>query len=63
VLACLPKTHFGPVLSIGSGGVAIELYRDVTYLAQPTTGEHVMAALGKLKLRDAAGSFRDKPAA
>jgi hypothetical protein len=51
------------VLSIGSGGVAIELYRDVTYLAQPTTGEHVMAALGKLKLRDAAGSFRDKPAA
>ena len=35
VLSCLRKTDFGPVLSIGSGGVAIELYRDIVHLALP----------------------------
>ncbi len=33
VLSCLRQTDFGPVISLGMGGVAIELYRDVTYLA------------------------------
>ena len=37
VLSCLRKTDFGPVISIGTGGVAIELYRDVTYLALPVS--------------------------
>lgn len=63
VLACLRETDFGPIMSIGSGGVAIELYRDVANLALPTTREHVLAALRKLKLWTLLQGFRGKPVA
>ena len=63
VLSCLRKTDFGPVISLGTGGVAIELYRDVTQLALPVTREQVLAALGKLKLWTLLQGFRGKPAA
>jgi acyl-CoA synthetase (NDP forming) len=63
VLSCLRKTDFGPVMSIGSGGVAIELYRDVTYLALPATAAQVEAALRKLKLWKLLEGFRGAPRA
>ncbi|MDR3534493.1 MAG: acetate--CoA ligase family protein [Rhodopila sp.] len=63
VLSSLRNTDFGPVLSIGSGGVAIELYRDVTYLALPVTPEQVGAALRKLKLWTLLEGFRGAPRA
>ena len=50
VLSCLRKTDFGPIVSIGTGGVAIELYRDVTHLALPVSPDQVLTALRKLKL-------------
>lgn len=63
VLSCLRKTDFGPVISIGTGGVAIELYRDVAYLALPVSEAQVVAALQKLKLWTLLQGFRGKPAA
>ena len=63
VLSCLRQTDFGPVISIGSGGVAIELYRDVTHLALPVSIDQVMAALRKLKLWTLLQGYRGKPAA
>jgi acyl-CoA synthetase (NDP forming) len=63
VLSCLRQTDFGPILSIGSGGVAVELYRDLTHLALPITREHVLMALSKLKLNTLLAGFRGKPAA
>lgn len=63
VLSCLRNTDFGPVLSIGSGGIAIELYRDVANLALPVTREQVIAALKKLKLWTLLQGFRGKPSA
>lgn len=63
VLACLRNTDFGPILSIGSGGVAIELYRDVTYLALPVTHEQVEKSLRKLKLWTLLQGFRGAPQA
>jgi acyl-CoA synthetase (NDP forming) len=63
VVSCLRKTDFGPVMSIGTGGVAIELYRDVTHLALPVTPDQVRAALGRLKLWTLLKGFRGKPAA
>lgn len=63
VLSSLRDTDFGPVLSIGSGGVAIELYRDVTYLALPVTAEQVGTALRKLKLWTLLEGFRGAPRA
>jgi acetate---CoA ligase (ADP-forming) len=63
VLSSLRDTDFGPVLSIGSGGVAVELYRDVTYLALPVTPEQVRAALRRLKLWTLLDGFRGSPRA
>lgn len=63
VLACLRNTDFGPVLSIGMGGVAIELFRDVAYLALPVSEEQVVQALRKLKLWTLLQGFRGKPPA
>ena len=47
----------------GSGGVAIELYRDVTHLALPVSREQVLTALERLKLSTLLRGFRGKPAA
>ena len=63
VLSCLRNTDFGPVLSMGTGGVAIELYRDVTYVALPATAEQVKTALRKLKLWTLLSGFRGQPPA
>jgi acyl-CoA synthetase (NDP forming) len=63
VLSCLRNADFGPVISIGTGGVAIELYRDVAYLSLPVSEEQVLAALRKLKLWTLLQGFRGKPAA
>lgn len=63
VLSCLRQTDFGPVISLGTGGVAIELYRDVVHLALPVSDEQVLAALRKLKLWTLLQGYRGKPAA
>lgn len=61
VLSCLRQSDFGPTLSIGSGGVAIELYRDITHLALPITEHQVITALKRLKLWTLLKGFRGKP--
>jgi len=63
VLSFLRRTDFGPVLSIGSGGVAIELYRDITHLALPVSADQVRGALRRLKLWTLLQGFRGKPPA
>lgn len=63
ILSSLRDTDFGPVLSIGSGGIAVELYRDVTYLALPVTPDQVRTALRKLKLWTLLEGFRGAPRA
>jgi acetate---CoA ligase (ADP-forming) len=63
VLSCLRKTDFGPVISIGTGGMAIELYRDVAHLKLPVTAEQVVLALSKLKLWALLQGFRGAPRA
>ena len=63
VVSCLRGTDFGPVVSIGTGGVAIELLPRHTNLALPVSEEQVLAALRKLKLWTLLQGFRGKPAA
>jgi acyl-CoA synthetase (NDP forming) len=63
VLACLRNTDFGPVISIGTGGVAIELFRDVTHLALPTSSQAVLEALKNLKLWTLLQGYRGQPPA
>ncbi|RQR21624.1 hypothetical protein DIE23_38045 [Burkholderia sp. Bp9143] len=63
VLSCMRNTDFGPIISIGTGGVAVELYRDISHLALPVTADQVRDALHKLKLWTLLEGFRGKPAA
>ena len=63
VLSCLRKTDFGPVLTIGLGGMGIELFRDVAHLALPTDATQIGNALRKLKLWTLLNGFRSKPKA
>jgi acetate---CoA ligase (ADP-forming) len=63
VLSCMRQTDFGPIISIGTGGVAVELYRDMSHLALPVSADQVRDALRKLKLWTLLEGFRGKPAA
>ncbi len=63
IVSCMRKTDFGPVISIGMGGIAVELFKDITHLALPVTPAQVKAALKKLKLWTLLNGFRGKPAA
>lgn len=63
VLACLRDSDFGPILSIGMGGIAVELFRDVAYLSLPATRAQVEARLRTLKLWTLLQGFRGAPEA
>lgn len=63
VLSIIRNPDFGPVLVIGTGGIAVELFRDIGYLALPVTREQVSALVERLKLATLLKGFRGKPAA
>lgn len=63
VLSVIRNPDFGPVLVIGTGGIAVELFRDIGYLAFPVTRAQVRALVGRLKLSTLLAGFRGKPAA
>ena len=52
---------FGPVLTIGAGGVAIEIELDVAHLAIPFEEEDLVRALRGLRLWPHLAGFRGKP--
>jgi acyl-CoA synthetase (NDP forming) len=54
---------FGPVLTIGAGGVATEIDRDVTHLAIPFDDGELVAALRPLRIWHQLAGFRGRPAA
>jgi acetate---CoA ligase (ADP-forming) len=52
---------FGPVLTIGAGGVATEIERDAAHLAIPFRDEELAGALRGLRLWPLLAGFRGKP--
>ncbi|RST86959.1 CoA-binding protein [Aquibium carbonis] len=54
---------FGPVMTIGSGGVMVELMKDSATLLLPSSREDVEAALRSLKLFPLLDGFRGRPKA
>ena len=63
VLSCLRRTDFGPILTVGLGGIGIELFRDVAHLALPVDEGSVEEALARLKLWTLLQGYRGKPKA
>ena len=63
VLSVFTDKDFGPVLSIGTGGQAVELWQDTGFLALPAGADDVMRLLGRLKLGTLLAGFRGAPPA
>lgn len=63
LLAVTRNADFGPVLAVGLGGIAVELFKDVAWLSLPTEPARVHAALSRLKLGTLLRGFRGKPPA
>ena len=63
VLAAVQNPDFGPVLAIGLGGIAVELFGDVAWLALPTHAQAVRVAIGRLRLATVLQGFRGQPPA
>lgn len=63
VLSVITDPDFGPILAIGSGGIGVELWRDIGYVALPATDDAIRAMIGRLKLAVLLAGFRGKPAA
>ncbi|MGP3975725.1 acetate--CoA ligase family protein [Streptomyces sp. 8N114] len=53
---------FGPALTLGAGGVLVELVRDTATLLLPATGEEIEAALSSLRAWPLLRGFRGRPA-
>ncbi|MGF6155903.1 acyl-CoA synthetase (NDP forming) [Ensifer sp. KUDG1] len=53
----------GPVLTIGAGGILVELLDDSAILTLPTTPEAIWEAIGGLKIRKLLDGYRGAPAA
>ena len=54
---------FGPVMTVGSGGVMVELLKDSATLLLPSSREDIEAALRSLKLFPLLDGFRGRPKA
>ena len=54
---------FGPVLAVGSGGVFVEVWRDITYRVPPVDAGTAKAMLNELRGRRLLEGVRDLPAA
>ncbi|HEV7322015.1 MAG TPA: acetate--CoA ligase family protein [Ensifer sp.] len=52
----------GPVLTIGAGGILVELLDDSAILTLPTTPEAIREAIGGLKIRKLLDGYRGGPA-
>jgi hypothetical protein len=54
---------FGPVMTVGTGGVLVELFKDSATLLMPAIREDIEAALRGLKLFPLLDGFRGRPKA
>lgn len=63
VLSVIDDPDFGPVLCIGSGGVGVELWGDVGFVALPASEEDLRRVIAGLKLDVHLRGFRGKPPA
>lgn len=63
ILGATWDPEFGPVLSIGAGGVLAELLRDTAFVGLPATAEDVLRALESTRIAHLLAGFRGTPPA
>lgn len=52
---------FGPIVMVGLGGIATELFKDVVYRPAPVDEAEAMAMIGELKSAALLNGFRGAP--
>lgn len=56
-------SQFGPVLSVGAGGVAVEIFRDTAVRVLPVSSDEAQAMLQEIRLSPLLRGHRGRPAA
>ena len=54
---------FGPVLTLGAGGVAVEIHRDIAIRVLPVDADDVDAMLSELRIRPLVEGYRGRKGA
>ena len=62
IVGAIHDATFGPLMMVGLGGIAVELYKDVAYWPAPLSPEEAEALLRSLKSSALFDGFRGKPA-
>jgi acetyltransferase len=63
ILGARTDPLYGPMIVVGSGGILVELVKDVAFRLLPVTPEDARAMIGELKVAKLLARFRGKPAA
>jgi acetyltransferase len=62
ILGARTDPLYGPMIVVGSGGILVELVKDVAFRLLPITPEDARAMIGELKVAKLLAGFRGKPA-
>jgi acyl-CoA synthetase (NDP forming) len=62
IVGAINDPTFGPVMMVGLGGIAVELYKDIAYWPAPLAPEEAETLLRSLKSSALFDGFRGKPA-
>ena len=62
IIGVIQDPTFGPLMMVGLGGIAVELYKDVAYFPAPLTAPAAETLLRSLKSSALFDGFRGKPA-
>jgi len=60
IVGTVRDEKFGPLVQVGFGGIAVELYRDVTYRIAPVTSEGALDMIASLKSAALLQGFRGR---
>lgn len=55
--------HFGPVLTVGAGGIAVEVHRDIALRGLPIGRSEVLEMLDEIRISALLNGYRGRPAA
>jgi hypothetical protein len=61
ILGMTYDQQFGPLIVLGAGGIAVEVFKDAVVLLPPITRDEIMAALRSLKVSTLLDGFRGAP--
>jgi hypothetical protein len=63
IVGALDDDTFGPVVSVGLGGILAELLEDVVFAPAPVNVQEALAMIDRLRARPLLDGFRGSPAA